>query len=70
MKNLVNKKINSFLVLIVLLISNLIHSQPIDPPADDDPPPAPINMYLVIMFFIALILGYVMIKKYTKKSIA
>lgn len=56
---------NSSLKFLVGLffISQLILSQPVDPPADDDPLPAPIDQWVIMLFLIAIVYGFSIIKR-------
>ena len=59
------------LVLTVMLSSQFVFSQATPPPPTPPPPPGlPIDSGVVIMFFVALGLGYLLTRKYftTKKS--
>lgn len=58
------------LVLTVMLSSQLIFSQTPPPPTPPPPPGLPIDGGIVLMFFVALGLGYILTRKYfiTKKS--
>ncbi|WP_430399545.1 PID-CTERM protein-sorting domain-containing protein [Flavobacterium sp.] len=58
------------LVLIVMLSSQLIFSQTPPPPTPPPPPGLPIDGGVVLMFIVALSLGYLLTRKYfiTKKS--
>jgi hypothetical protein len=58
------------LILLGCLAPQVIFSQTPPPPTPPPPPGTPIDGGVVIMFFIALGLGYIMSKKYfnTKKS--
>lgn len=58
------------LVLTVLLSSQNIFSEGNNPPPPTPPPGLPIDGGIVIMFFVALGLGYVLTRKYfiIKKS--
>jgi hypothetical protein len=58
------------LILLVSFIPQIIFSQTPPPPTPPPPPGLPIDGGVVIMFFIALGLGYLVSKKYfnTKKS--
>lgn len=63
-----NLKINKINILpLILLISALSIAQPVDPPADDDPLPSPINTKLVWLGLAALPLGYYLIKRKSSK---
>ena len=57
------KKIVTFFCLLTIIC---IQAQPVDPPADPDPPAAPINTNIVLMFFIALGFGYYVINNFKK----
>ncbi|WP_264559862.1 hypothetical protein [Flavobacterium sp. N2270] len=58
------------LVLMVMLSSQLMFSQTPPPPTPPPPPGLPIDGGIVVMFFVALGLGYILTRKYfiTKKS--
>jgi hypothetical protein len=59
------------LFLALMLNTQVVFSQgPPNPPGDNDPPELSINQMLIIFLFLALILGYIVSKKYilTKKS--
>ena len=63
--NFTNKKL--YILPLVLLLSALSMAQPVDPPADDDPPPSPINSKLVWLGLAALPLGYYLLRKKSNK---
>lgn len=56
------------LTIICVIVITFTQAQPVDPPADPDPPVAPIDNAVVLFFFMALGLGYYVIQN-LKKSI-
>lgn len=56
-----------YVTLMMAFISFLSVAQPVDPPADDDPPPAPINMYLVWLAIVGI--GFVFYFLNSRKTI-
>ena len=58
MKNLSYK-----LLLGLFLSSQYVLSQPIDPPADDDPPPVPINQWLIVLMITAFVYAFYVIRQ-------
>ena len=64
------QKIVLFLALMLFNVQMVFAMGPPPPPGDPDPPVVPINQLLIIFIFVALILGYIVSKKYifSKKS--
>lgn len=53
--------------ILCVFIITIMHAQPVDPPADPDPPVAPIDNEVILFFFIALGLGYYVIQNLKKQ---
>lgn len=54
----------------MLLYTNSLMAIPEDPPLDDDPiEPAPIDNWLMLLVFVAIILGIYLVFKYQRKAI-
>ncbi|UGS24288.1 hypothetical protein [Flavobacterium channae] len=57
-----------YATLIMAFISFLSNAQPVDPPVDSDPPPAPINTKLVWLAVAGIIFAYFYFRKQAKTS--
>lgn len=51
-----------------LLATIILNAQPVDPPADDDPP-APISQYVIYLLLVGVSLGFYFIQKNKAKKI-
>lgn len=56
-----------YVTLMMAFVSFLSVAQPIDPPADDDPPAAPVNSYLIWLAIIGI--GFVFYFLNSRKTI-
>ncbi|BCY27616.1 hypothetical protein [Flavobacterium okayamense] len=56
------KNISLKILLGLFFICQTVIAQPVDPPADDDPPPAPINQWLFVLFLFAALYAFYILK--------
>lgn len=65
---------NNVLKYALLAMMSLMFTLPAlaqnEPPIDDDPPPAPIDNWVLLLVMAAVALGIYFIMKYNKKAIA
>ena len=57
-----------YATLMMAFVSFLSFADPIDPPADDDPPPAPINTKLIRLAVAGIIFVYFYFRKQIKTT--
>ena len=57
-----------YATLLMAFVSFLSFGNPIDPPADDDPPPAPINTKLIWLAVAGIIFVYFYFRKQAKTT--
>ncbi|HBD27381.1 MULTISPECIES: hypothetical protein [unclassified Flavobacterium] len=57
-----------YATLMMAFVSFLSFADPIDPPADDDPPPAPINTKLIWLAVAGIIFVYFYFRKQAKTT--
>ena len=57
-----------YATFMMALISFLSVAQPVDPPADDDPPPSPINTNLIWLAVIGISFPFFYLKNQKKTS--
>lgn len=55
-----------YATLLMVFISFLSVAQPVDPPADDDPPASPINTKLIWLAVVGISFAFLYLRKHTK----
>lgn len=58
-----NNLLKAFLTVFITFISFLAKAQPVDPPADPDPLPAPINNQMIWLAIAGIAFAYYIISK-------
>lgn len=58
-----NNLLKAYLTVFITLISFLSSAQPVDPPADPDPLPAPIDNQIIWLVVIGIVFAYYIINK-------
>lgn len=58
-----NNLLKAYLTVFITFISFLASAQPVDPPADPDPLPAPIDSQIIWLVIGAIAIAYYTIKK-------
>ena len=58
-----NNLLKVYMTVFITFISFLATAQPVDPPADGDPPPAPINNQIIWLGIVGVIFAYHIISK-------
>ena len=57
-----------YATLMMAFVSFLSVAQPVDPPADDDPPPAPINTKLIWLAVVGIIFAFYYFNQLSKSK--
>ncbi len=57
-----------YATLMLALVSFLSFAQPVDPPADEDPPASPINTQLIWLAVIGIVFAFFYLKNQKKTS--
>ena len=57
-----------YATLMMAFVSFLSFADPIDPPADDDPPPAPINTKLIWLAIVGVSFAFLYFRKQIKTT--
>lgn len=58
------KNISLKILLGLFFLSQTIIAQPVDPPADDDPPASPIDQWIIALLLFAILYALYILKKH------
>lgn len=58
-----NNLLKAYLTVFITFMSLLASAQPVDPPADPDPLPAPIDSQIIWLFVVGIAFAYYIINK-------